>query len=183
VAEVPNPQDERFAHLLSIGVSQAEAYRRAGWKADKSNASKRAREPHIIERIAELQAEEAERVAKLRENVSDRSGYEELKEALRGAVTASQWSAAVTAARHLAEMDGSAEQVAPEKLDSVEEILKVADRNGPLWSLAVRVIARRHTGEATPDSDTELIERGLRGYLSARQLSALAQLLNKSESW
>src|SRR5262245_23498152 len=107
MAELPNPQEEQFARLLAVGVKQAEAYWRAGWKKDKANASKKALLPHIVQRVSEIQAEEARREAERRREAGEATGMDELKKALAGAVAAGQWSAAVTAAKHLAEADGS----------------------------------------------------------------------------
>jgi hypothetical protein len=183
--ELSNPMDERFARLLAVGLSQNEAYKRSGFAPDKSNASKRSRQPEIVERIAELQAEEKARVAQLRAGVSDRSGYEELKEALKGAVGASQWSAAVSAAKHLAEMDGSAEQFAPDdRMDSAEQILKLVDQHGPVWGTAVRMMCPK-TDISNPwpdDSDISVCEEGLRHWFSPEQIQALGRRLLTTKS-
>jgi hypothetical protein len=52
------PKHEMFARALAKGASQAEAHREAGYSGHTGNASKLARDPRIIERVAELQAEQ-----------------------------------------------------------------------------------------------------------------------------
>jgi hypothetical protein len=115
-----NPQEERFAQLLAVGVSQAAAYSKAGWVKDKANSSKRAKLPHIIARVGELRAEEAERQASIRLQAAELPGIDELKRALQGAAAAGQWSAVVSAAKALAEGDGSLDPD-PAEADAAEE--------------------------------------------------------------
>src|SRR5262245_53166629 len=62
---MPGPLDdareEQLAHLLAAGMDQTQAYGRAGWRGgDTSNASKKCREKHIVDRTAELRAEAAQ---------------------------------------------------------------------------------------------------------------------------
>src|SRR5262249_45776718 len=164
--ELANPQEEQFACLLAVGVRQAEAYQRAGWKRDKANASSKAREPRIVQRVAEIQAEEARKEAERRRELGEAQGIDELKRALVGAVGANQWSAAVSAAKALAEMDGSA---APSDHEiTVEEIFRRMDQLGPVASCAARMMFVKTSfgPHEPPDSDIELIGRGLSKYLS-----------------
>jgi hypothetical protein len=173
--------DERFARLLSIGVSQVEAYKRSGFAPDKSNASKRAREARIIERVAELREEEAAKLAKRRAEVGDKPGVEELKAALSGAAAAGQWSAVVSAAKSLAEMDGSAAALTAEREGPTtpEELLKIAERNGPRWVLALQLMAVKTdiANPYPPDSDIDVCIDGLSRWFSERQLQELGQRL------
>jgi hypothetical protein len=128
--------EERFATLLSVGVAQGEAYERSGWRRDKSNASKRALAPRVVERVAELRMAEAERAARLRTEAGALEGVDELRKALIGAANAGQWSAAVSAAKHLSELDGSGAQLNPDKPMTVKEMLNLAeeiDASGLLW--------------------------------------------------
>lgn len=63
-----NPRYERFAQGIAKGKSQTDAYLYAGYtpnkegKGDRSNAGTLARRPEIAERIAELQAKQANRI-------------------------------------------------------------------------------------------------------------------------
>jgi hypothetical protein len=176
--------DEHFARLLSVGVNQAEAYRRAGWKVDKSNASKRARESHIIQRIEELRAEEARRLARRRAEVGDKEGVDELKAALSGAAAAGQWSAVVSAAKSLAEMDGSARSLTAEREGPTtpEEIVRIAAQNGPRWLLALQIIAVKTeiANPDPPDEDIDVCIDGLSRWFSKRQLGELGRRLASS---
>jgi hypothetical protein len=52
------PKHEMFARALAKGASQVEAHREAGYSGHRGNASKLARDPRIVERVAELQAEQ-----------------------------------------------------------------------------------------------------------------------------
>jgi hypothetical protein len=64
--------------------------RKLGWVKDKANLSKKAKLPHIIARVAELQAEEAERQASIRLQAAELPCIDELKKALQGAAAAGQ---------------------------------------------------------------------------------------------
>jgi hypothetical protein len=173
--------DERFARLLSIGVSQNAAYKRSGFAPDKSNASKRAREPRILERVAELREEEAARLAKRRAEVGDKPGVQELKDALVGATNANQWAAVISGAKALAEMDGSARSLTAEREGPAtpEEIFKIAARNGPRWVLGVMLMCPKTdiTNLWPPDSDIDVCEEGLRHWFSPEQLQDLGRRL------
>jgi hypothetical protein len=52
------PRHEMFARALAKGGRQGEAHREAGYTGHRSNASKLARDPKIVARVAELQAEQ-----------------------------------------------------------------------------------------------------------------------------
>lgn len=54
-----NTRHERFAQALATGLSQADAYVEAGYKASRSAAARLAADVNICERVAEI----AERVA------------------------------------------------------------------------------------------------------------------------
>lgn len=141
MAELVDKRREQFAKLLAVGMRQGEAYGRAGYRAaDRSNASKLAREPDIIQRVSELKAEEAERQAKLRMQAGERDGLTELKAATAGAVAAGNWSAAIQGAHKLAEADGSLDALgleASRKPLSVKQMLGLAKDIGPGMWLAV----------------------------------------------
>lgn len=50
-----NPRHERFAQELAKGKSQIEAYESAGYKPNKSAASRLAEDVNVCERVAEIQ--------------------------------------------------------------------------------------------------------------------------------
>jgi hypothetical protein len=179
VAELQNPQEERFAQLLAVGVDQAVAYQRAGWVKDKANASKRAKLPSIIERVAELRAEEAARVAKLRMEAGDLPGADELKRALQGAAASGQWAAAVTASKALAELDGSGAALAPDRPRTVDELVSEVSRHGPTAALAARMIAIHDSFDVPPppNADIDTVIAGLGNWFTETQLKELAARL------
>ncbi|MET4807501.1 hypothetical protein [Limibacillus sp. MBR-115] len=51
-----NPKHETFARLLVQGVSASEAYEKAGYKPNRQNAHKLAKEYDILRRVDELQS-------------------------------------------------------------------------------------------------------------------------------
>lgn len=64
-----DPRYELFAQELAKGVAQPEAYRRAGFAGNKTAASRRAHDPVIRERVAEILAAGADRAEITREMV------------------------------------------------------------------------------------------------------------------
>jgi phage terminase small subunit len=52
---LPDPRDERMAQLLAAGSSQAAAYRGAGFSPSKKSGAVKARQPHIIARVRQIQ--------------------------------------------------------------------------------------------------------------------------------
>lgn len=58
---LPNARRELFAQELAKGTPQAEAYEKAGYKRDKSNACTWAAKPEIVARVAELLKEAADK--------------------------------------------------------------------------------------------------------------------------
>src|SRR6516225_6678487 len=57
-----NQRHERFAIEISEGLSQSEAYKRAGYKEDRGHSSRLAANGNVQARIAELQAKTAEKI-------------------------------------------------------------------------------------------------------------------------
>ena len=57
-----NPKHELFAQGLAKGLTQAEAYERAGYKPSEANASTLTRNQKVAGRVAELQSRAAARV-------------------------------------------------------------------------------------------------------------------------
>jgi phage terminase small subunit len=66
-----NPRHERFAIEISKGLSQFEAYTRAGYKADRGHSSRLAANGNVQARIAELQARTVEKIVE--ETAMDRA--------------------------------------------------------------------------------------------------------------
>lgn len=62
-----NPKHELFAQGLAKGLSQAEAYTKAGYKYDEPNASRLTRNDKVASRVAELQERAAVSVNLTRE--------------------------------------------------------------------------------------------------------------------
>jgi phage terminase small subunit len=60
---LPNHRDETFAQLVVAGRTLLDAYAQAGWKPDKAraNPSRKAKQPDVAARIAELAAERRQR--------------------------------------------------------------------------------------------------------------------------
>lgn len=56
-----NAKHERFAQLLAKGRSQTDAYREAGYKGDRTAASRLSTNVNVIARLAELQSRAADR--------------------------------------------------------------------------------------------------------------------------
>jgi hypothetical protein len=128
MAELPNPQEERFAALLAVGVKQEAAYSRAGWRADRSNAAKKAAEPRIRERVAELRREEVDRIAARAAERGEMSGADALKSAIKSAAAAGQWASVVSGSKELAALDGSGAALDPLAGRDLERPELVLDR-------------------------------------------------------
>jgi hypothetical protein len=178
--ESPDRKDEQMARLLAVGVTADEAYWRSGRKRDRSNAAKKAKSPAIAARVAELIEEELERQRQVRLSSVDVAGVDELRKALIGAASSGQWSAAVTASKALAEIDGSADKLSADREQRPEELVAMIDRHGdPVASLAVRMIYPKTSfaPPSPPDGDIDLVERGLQRYFSTGQLQQLGQRL------
>jgi hypothetical protein len=143
MAELPDKRKEQFCRLLSTGMKQAEAYVKAGYRAaDRSNASKLAREPEIVQRVAELQGEEAQRQAELRVAAGEQSSLDELKRAIAGAATSGNWAAVVAGSKVLGEADGSFDAIgadAERRPLTLGEMLKLSREIDPSWALWLAV--------------------------------------------
>ena len=77
-----NPRHEKFAAAVALGVSQAEAYRKAGFRGDRAAASRLAEKVNISQRIVELKNEAATQCGIDRQKFSAR-----LAECFNGKVT------------------------------------------------------------------------------------------------
>lgn len=62
VPALPNPKHERFVQELAKGKTADEAYKSAGYSANRHNAAALARKEHISTRLAEIQERAATRV-------------------------------------------------------------------------------------------------------------------------
>jgi phage terminase small subunit len=67
-----NPRHERFAQELAAGKSQADAYETAGYKGDRTAASRLSTNVNVQDRVAELQGRAAEGVVLTRQWVIER---------------------------------------------------------------------------------------------------------------
>lgn len=67
-----NPKRERFAQELAKGKSQFEAHGIAGFRPHRGNASLLAQDKSILERVAEIQAEQARMSAAATEKATER---------------------------------------------------------------------------------------------------------------
>ena len=145
MAELVDKRKEQFAQLLSLGMAQAEAYVKAGYRtADRSNASKLARDPEILIRVEEKKAEETIRQARLKEERGDLSGLEELKKAIAGAAAAGNWAAVVSGAKVLGDADGSLEALGAEASRrplTIRQMLDQAKDIGPgMWLVVAEAL-------------------------------------------
>lgn len=96
-----NAKWERFAQELAKGKSQTEAYSAAGYKGDRTNASRLATNGNIIARVAELQERGAKRAEITIESLTDM-----LREDRELARELKQPAAAVSAVDKLAKLYG-----------------------------------------------------------------------------
>jgi hypothetical protein len=182
MAELKDTRRERFAQLLSLGMDALKAHGQAGYRADKSNASKLARRPDVAARVEELVAAEEQRLAQARGDGASETGEQLLRLAAQKAIATGNLVALVQAGKQIGESDGSLDALSNDREQSVEEILASIDRHGdPLTSLAVRMIAPLTSFErpVRTAEDLELIVRGLDHYLGG-QLPELAARLAKT---
>jgi phage terminase small subunit len=73
MAALQNPKHEAFAQACAEGKSQAEAYRLAGFKGDRREASKARHRPDIARRVGELQERAVKVVEKAEEKALERT--------------------------------------------------------------------------------------------------------------
>ena len=71
MAVLKNARHERFAQLIAEGSTQSEAYRLAGYKPNRSDASKLHSNPNIAARVATILADGAERAGVTVETVTE----------------------------------------------------------------------------------------------------------------
>ena len=98
---LPNPRHEAFAQALAKGKSATEAYALAGYKPNRSHASRLAANGNISSRVTELQQKVAKKVEVTVESLAG-----ELEEARQIAVREKQTSAAVQATMGKAKLFG-----------------------------------------------------------------------------
>ena len=87
-----NPRHERFAQLLTHGMSADEAHTKAGYRPDRGNAVRLTTNDSIGERVVELQAVAAERTV-----ITLESHLRDLKHLRDKACAAGRYSAAISA--------------------------------------------------------------------------------------
>jgi len=98
---IGNSRHERFAQAVAKGHSATEAYRLAGYKGDRTAASRLSTNVNVAQRVSELQGRSAKRV-----EVTVESLAAELEEARALALTEKQTSAAVSATMGKAKLFG-----------------------------------------------------------------------------
>jgi hypothetical protein len=98
---LPNPRQERFAQELAKGETADAAYKLAGYKPNRGNASELRKKQHILNRIAELQATTAKRAEITRESLIAR-----LESACEFAELKSQPSALIAGLAQIAKIAG-----------------------------------------------------------------------------
>ena len=180
-----NARHERFAKLVAMGMEAFKAHGEAGFRADRSNAIKLKNKPHVKARIEELQAEHAEREDLARGEIEGATGADDLRRVLQGAIAASNWSAAATAARHLAEADGSLAKLAPSATHNAsrEELCRALDAFGPVAGLAGRMLFSPGAFRSAnaDDADIALAAAGLAKWFSPAQLQTLGRRLSEAK--
>ena len=87
-----NPRHERFAQLLTHGMSADEAHTKAGYRPDRGNAVRLTTNDSIGERVVELQAVAAERTV-----ITLASHLRDLKDLRDKACAEGRYSAAISA--------------------------------------------------------------------------------------
>lgn len=96
-----NPKHERFAQELAKGATATDAYTAAGYRGDRTAASRLSTKVNIQERVAQLLGKGAERAA-----VTVESLINEADEIQRAAFKAEQYSAATGALTAKAKLSG-----------------------------------------------------------------------------
>ncbi|MET3790665.1 terminase small subunit [Aquamicrobium terrae] len=124
---LPNPRHEAFAQALAKGKTATEAYADAGYKPNRSHASRLVAKGNIAARVAELQQKVAKKVEVTVESLAG-----ELEEARAIALQEKQSSAAVQATMGKAKLFGLGVEnrrlsgsvqvtITAEKLDSLSD--------------------------------------------------------------
>lgn len=96
-----NARHEKFAQALAKGMNATEAYTSAGYKGDRTAASRLSTNVNVAQRVAELQGRAARKA-----EVTMESLIAELEEARALAMTEKQSSAAVSATMGKAKLTG-----------------------------------------------------------------------------
>ncbi|SOC45750.1 terminase small subunit [Rhizobium subbaraonis] len=101
MAVLKNARHERFAQAVAKGMSATEAYAEAGYKGDRTAASRLSTNVNVGQRVSELQAKTAKKV-----EITVDSLAAELEEARALAIKERQSSAAVSATMGKAKLFG-----------------------------------------------------------------------------
>lgn len=96
-----NPRHEAFAQGLAKGLTADEAYKKAGFKPNRGNASTLKTNQNILDRVSELQAKTVKKA-----EITVESLAQELEEARAIALAEKQSSAAVSATMGKAKLFG-----------------------------------------------------------------------------
>ncbi len=146
MSALKNPRHERFAQELAKGETQEQAYVNAGYRHNKSAASRLGSDVNIRERVAQIQERGA-----IRAEVTIQTLTEELDAAMRLAIENGQASAVVSAVRAKAEINGllvhrtenkNTNQTADSLNDAELERIAAGGRSG---------VAPKAAGAAGPD--------------------------------
>ena len=98
---LPNPRHEKFAQALAEGKSATEAYEIAGYTPNDGNAARMKGNDRIMDRVAELQEQGAERSLVTLESLIAEAGDIQAKALAKG-----HYSAAVSALTVKAKLSG-----------------------------------------------------------------------------
>lgn len=96
-----NARHEKFAQAIATGMTADDAYRDAGFKANRGNAATLKANQSISKRVAEIQGRAAERAAVTIQSLTD-----ELEQSREGAAESGQFAAAVSATMGKAKLHG-----------------------------------------------------------------------------
>ena len=96
-----NPKHERFCQYLAQGKTATEAYKLAGYKPSRFNASHLADNPKVIERLQQITTKHGVAAA-----VTAESLIAEAQDVLKNAKDSKQYSAAIGAIREMGVLSG-----------------------------------------------------------------------------
>jgi len=131
-----NPRHERFAQLLTHGITADAAYAEAGYKPDRGNAVRLTANDSICDRVAALQATVAETAV-----ITLASHLRDLKHLRDQACAAGRYSAAISAevargrvaglyVKRIEAVERNFVVLLPEKIEDTEEWVRLYKPNG-----------------------------------------------------
>lgn len=150
-----NPRHERFCQALAKGKTADEAYKEAGYKANRHNAAALGREQHIKTRVAELQEPGAKRA-----RITAQRLMEMAETVYDNAVASGQNSAAIAAVKELGVLSG--ERIEKRETGGPGDFERMGDDELDAY-IAQRERALREGVEGTGD---QAVSPRLRGKLN-----------------